>query len=157
MTGKERVMKAFGREAVDRVPWVPFVGCHAGALLGVSAKEYLQSEDLMVKGISKAIELYQPDGIPVSFDLQIEAEALGCELVWADENPPAVTKHPLCNGTTLDDLRVPTAKDGRIGITLAAARTIREKHTGCRPVWVDYRAVYAGITPAGNGYFHEDV
>ena len=128
MTGKERLMKAFSREAVDRVPWVPFVGCHAGSLLEVSAKEYLQSEKLMVKGISKAIELYQSDGIPVSFDLQIEAEALGCELVWADENPPAVTKHPLCNGTTLDDLRIPTATDGRIGITLAAARTVREKY-----------------------------
>lgn len=128
MTGKERVMKAFARQAVDRVPWVPFVGCHAGALLGISAKEYLQSEKLMVDGISKAIELYRPDGIPVSFDLQIEAEALGCELAWADENPPAVTKHPLCNGTNLDDLRIPAAGDGRIGITLAAARTVREKY-----------------------------
>ncbi len=128
MTGKERVIKAFGRQAVDRVPWVPFVGCHAGALLGVSAKEYLQSEKLMIKGISKAVNLYQPDGIPVAFDLQIEAEALGCELVWANENPPAVTKHPLCRGIKLEDLSVPTPTQGRIGISLATARTVREKY-----------------------------
>ncbi|MEN8127833.1 MAG: uroporphyrinogen decarboxylase family protein [Planctomycetota bacterium] len=128
MTGKERIQKAFRCESVDRVPWVPFVGCHAGALLGVSAEEFLKSEKLMIDGINKAIELYQPDGIPVAFDLQIEAEALGCELAWAEENPPAVTKHPLCNGTTLDDLKVPAADAGRIAAVLKVARAIRAKH-----------------------------
>jgi len=46
-------------------------------LLGISAKEYLSSSRHIIDGISKAIELYDPDGIPVMFDLQIEAEALG--------------------------------------------------------------------------------
>ncbi len=82
MTGKERIQKAFRCERVDRVPWVPFVGCHAGALLGVSAQDFLKSDKRMIDGINKAIALYQPDGIPVAFDLQIEAEALGCELAW---------------------------------------------------------------------------
>ena len=128
MTGKERIKQAFACEPVDRVPWVPFVGCHAGALLGVSARDYLVSDKLIVDGISKAIELYQPDGIPVAFDLQIEAEALGCELAWGDENPPAVIKHPLCNGTKLEDLSVPSAEEGRIGLVLEAARKLRLKH-----------------------------
>ena len=43
----------------------------------------------MISGLNKAIELYKPDGIPVSFDLQLEAEILGCKLNWAKENPPA--------------------------------------------------------------------
>ncbi len=128
MTGKERIQKAFKSEPVDRIPWVPFVGCHAGALLDISASEYLKSTEHMINGISQSVELYRPDGIPVAFDLQIEAEALGCELAWADENPPAVTKHPLCNGTTLEDLTVPAADAGRIGITLAAARQLRRKY-----------------------------
>jgi uroporphyrinogen decarboxylase len=128
VTGKERIQKAFRCERVDRVPWVPFVGCHAGALLGVTAQEYLKSEKMIIEGVSKAVELYQPDGIPVAFDLQIEAEALGCALVWADENPPAVTKHPLCNGTKLEDLTIPAADEGRIGIVLNAAKAIRANH-----------------------------
>ena len=41
---------------------MPFVGCHAGSLLGVSASEYLKSDALIVKGVSKAVELYRPDG-----------------------------------------------------------------------------------------------
>jgi MtaA/CmuA family methyltransferase len=50
-----------------------------------------------VQGQKKACELYQPDGIPVVFDLQMEAEVLGCRLAWADEVPPSVVSHPLGN------------------------------------------------------------
>lgn len=128
MTGKERIKQAFACKSVDRVPWVPFVGCHAGALLGVSAREFLTSDKLIVDGVSKAIELYKPDGIPVAFDLQIEAEALGCELAWGEENPPAVVKHPLCNGTNLEDLKLPTPEQGRIALVLKAARKLRSEH-----------------------------
>lgn len=128
MTGKERILRAFARQSVDRVPWVPFVGCHAGALLGVSARQFLTSDQRMTDGISKAVELYKPDGIPVAFDLQIEAEALGCQLAWGDENPPAVIQHPLCNGTRLEDLKVPTPEQGRIGLVLKVARKLRSRH-----------------------------
>ena len=128
MTGIERIKKAFKCQTVDRVPWVPFVGCHAGALLGISAEKFLKSDKLIVEGMSKAVELYRPDGIPVAFDLQIEAEALGCDLVWAEENPPAVVKHPLMNGTALKDLQVPNSKDGRIGLVLRAAKALRAEY-----------------------------
>jgi uroporphyrinogen decarboxylase len=126
MTGRERVRQALCREKVDRVPWVPFVGCHAGSLLGVKARDYLQSDELVVRGVRAAAERYRPDGLPVIFDLQIEAEALGCELAWADENPPAVSSHPLANGKTLEDLCVPGPEDGRIKLALSAARRLRE-------------------------------
>lgn len=128
MTGKERIKRAFACQKTDRVPWVPFVGCHAGALIEQDADAFLTSADFIEQGIGKAVELYRPDGIPVVFDLQIEAEALGCGLVWAKENPPAVVKHPLCNGTVLEDLRVPGPETGRIGISLEAARRIRKNH-----------------------------
>ena len=128
MTGKERIKLAFGRQKTDRVPWVPFVGCHAGTLIEKDAETYLKSADFIVQGVEKAINLYRPDGIPVIFDLQIEAEAMGCELVWAKENPPAVVKHPLSNGTPLESLRVPAPTAGRIGISLEAARQIRKNH-----------------------------
>lgn len=121
MTGKERLRSAFRCETVDRIPWVPFVGCHGGALLNVSAADYLRSEELLVKGVQTAIDRYKPDGIPVAFDLQIEAEMLGCDLVWAEQTPPAVQSHPLAGGRPLDDLKVPTADAGRIKTVLAAA------------------------------------
>jgi len=128
MTGRQRVAQAFKCQPTDRTPWVPFVGCHAGHLLGVEADEFLQSADHVVAGAAAAAERYAPDGLPVMFDLQLEAETFGCQLAWAKENPPAVTSHPLENGTTLADLHIPAATDGRIALALDATRRMREAH-----------------------------
>ena len=128
MTGKELILKAFRLEEVERVPWVPFVGVHGGTLIGTSAKEYLQSEELLFQGVQKAIELYNPDGLPVLFDLQLEAEVLGCELKWADHNPPAVVSHPLTNGKSLEDLKIPRVSDGRIELVMNVTKKLRLAH-----------------------------
>lgn len=125
MTGRERILKAIKLQEVDRIPWIPFVGVHGAKLLGIGAAEYLKSEDHIYDGVCKAIELYQPDGIPIAFDLQMEAEALGCELSWADHNPPAVVSHPLLNGKSLDDLKVPQDPSGRIQHVLNAGKRLR--------------------------------
>ena len=128
MKGLELIKKAMQLEEVERIPLVPFVGSHAGELLGMTATEYLKSADNIVKGVNKAIELYNPDGIPVVFDLQIEAEALGCKLAWAKDNPPAVVSHPLKEGKTLADLKVPCNCSERIAMSMEATRRLREQH-----------------------------
>ncbi len=128
MTGLERIINAFKSQAVDRIPWVPFVGVHGGFLIGNNADEYLQSSENLVNGINKAIETYQPDGIPVCFDLQIEAEALGCKLVWSADNPPAVVSHPLAGGKSLENLPEFKKTDGRITLVLEAAAKMRAEH-----------------------------
>jgi uroporphyrinogen decarboxylase len=138
MTGREIIRKSFRLEPVPRIPWVPFVGIHGGNLIGVSSEEYLKSSDHIVAGIDRAIELYNPDGIPVTFDLQIEAEALGCKIAWSDQNPPAVISHPLAGEKSILDLKIPGQSDGRIGIIMDAARRIRDKYPD--------RSVYGLIT-----------
>jgi MtaA/CmuA family methyltransferase len=125
--GIQLLEKAFRLEDVNRVPWVPFVGVHGGKLVGVDAETYLKSSTHIVEGISKAIELYKPDGIPVVFDLQIEAEILGCRLVWNKDNPPAVVSHPLAEGVKPGMLKLPEETDGRIPIVLEATRTLRDR------------------------------
>jgi len=97
-------------------------------MLGVKAADHLRSDKLLVQGVEAAITRYQPDGIPVAFDLQIEAEVLGCELAWADQTPPAVRSHPLGNGHKLEDLRVPAPECGRINTVLSAARQLNRSH-----------------------------
>jgi len=128
MTGKELIHRAFKLEEVDRIPWIPFVGVHGGKLIGVKASEYLQSEEMMFNGVSKAIEEYQPDGIPVVFDLQLEAEQLGCQLAWADHNPPAVISHPLLNGKSLNDLHIPETPAARVKKVINVAKKLRNKY-----------------------------
>ena len=128
MKGLELIKKAFHLEEVERVPWVPFVGVHGGFLTGVDAETYLKSADEIVKGVSKSIEEYDPDGVPVIFDLQVEAEILGCDLQWAPHNPPAVVSHPLANGTALSDLKIPEKTDGRIPAILEATKKLRAQY-----------------------------
>jgi MtaA/CmuA family methyltransferase len=128
MNGIELIKRAMGIGEAERVPWVPFVGVHAAKLIGIGADEYLKSSDHIVKGISKAIELYNPDGIPIVFDLQVEAEILGCKLKWSDNSPPSVISHPLAEGMRLEDLQIPCPGKGRIPVIMEATRQIRDHH-----------------------------
>lgn len=127
MKGKELLFKAIRLESCDRAPWVPFVGVHGAYLIGENSENYLKSKKLIIKGVSAAIEKYEPDGIPVAFDLQLEAEALGCKVIWANENPPSVVGHPLAEGTSLDDLKF-SSSEGRVAIVMDAARELRAKY-----------------------------
>lgn len=122
--GKQLIFDALTGKKTKRVPWLPFVGCHGGALIDKSAEEYLQSGELIAQGVREAIRQYRPDGIPVMFDLQIEAEALGCALQWASENPPAVVSHVLEN-QLLSALSLPDESSGRIPEMLKAIRLLR--------------------------------
>ena len=63
---------------------------------------------------------------------------MGCGLKWANDNPPSVTTHVLEDGKTLDDLNIPTEKDGRFPVVLSAMRRIYEA--------LPDKAVYALIT-----------
>lgn len=128
MKGLELIKKAISLQPVERVPWVPFVGVHGGFLTGIDAETYLKSADEVVKGVGKAIEEYNPDGIPVVFDLQIEAEILGCKLQWAAHNPPAVISHPLAEAVSLSDLKIPAKNDGRIAVGVEATKKLRAKY-----------------------------
>lgn len=125
MTGRELVLQAMNCQKTERPPWVPFVGVHGGQLIGKNAIEYLKSSDNIVQGALKAIDLYKADGIPVTFDLQIEAEILGCKLNWEKDNPPAVVSHPLAGEKTLSDLHVPAINEGRIPLVMEATRKLR--------------------------------
>ena len=128
MNSKELVLKAIKIEDTPRIPWIPFVGCHAGKLLGVNATDYLKSKEHIVNGVNKSIEIYRADGIPVIFDLQIEAEAMGCKLKWADDNPPAVISHPIAEGVALKDIPMPTLVDGRIQMVMDTTAELRKQN-----------------------------
>ncbi len=123
--GKDVLLRAIVNEETERPAWVPFVGCHGGALIGVAADDYLHSADLIAQGLLKADELYRPDGLPIVFDLQMEAEILGCELRWASDGPPSVATHPLADGKTPADLPEVNAEAGRFPIVMEALRTVK--------------------------------
>jgi len=128
MNGKEKIIKLLKKEKIDQVPWVPFAGVHAGKLKGYTASEVLQDKDKLVASLLEVKKIYQPDGMPVVFDLQVEAEILGCELLWADRNPPSVKSHPLAQTKEIPpDSQVPSKTDGRLPMILETMREVKEK------------------------------
>lgn len=129
MTPKETLIRVMHHEETDQVPWVPFAGVHAGHLLGYDATEILQDEEKLFQSLMEVNKLYRPSGQPVIFDLQVEAECLGCELRWAKDAPPSVLKHPLEGTeelTTPCYCTLPTKESGRIPMILRVMRRMKE-------------------------------
>ncbi|MEX2607366.1 MAG: uroporphyrinogen decarboxylase family protein, partial [Kiritimatiellia bacterium] len=125
MTGKDILLKTLRYETTDRLPWVPFAGVHAGALIGVDAETFLKSADHIVVGLEAAKKRYQPDGLPVVFDLQLEAEVLGCTLAWAKETPPSVATHPMDDSYDLSSLPEFSMENGRFPAVFDAVKRLK--------------------------------
>jgi len=137
-TGKELLLSALKHQEVPAVPWVPYAGVHAGLLKNYTAIEVLQDADKLFESLMAVNEIYDPDGQPIVFDLQVEAEILGCDLRWADNLPPTVMTHPL-QGTDQVPDHVFTKDEGRIPIVLDVTRRMKEA-VG------DHTALYGLIT-----------
>lgn len=128
---KDLLFRTLRHEETERAPWVPFAGVHAGKLKGYTATEMLTNADAAIESLLEVNNLYKPDGQPVIFDLQIEAECLGCDLTWADDCPPSVSGHPLDGSDeeapeTPCDCKIPTKESGRIPYVLEVMRRMKE-------------------------------
>ncbi len=125
LSGKELLFAALRHEDIPAVPWVPFAGVHAGKLVGYSASEVLQDEKKLLEALLAVNQIYDPDGQPVIFDLQVEAEILGCDLVWAPSGPPMVASHPLEHKMEVPK-RLPEANDGRLPMIIRTMRALKQ-------------------------------
>lgn len=124
--GKDLILKTLKHEQVEGIPWVPFAGVHAGILKGYTAKEVLLDGDKLFESLLEVNKMYTPDGMPVMFDLQIEAEIMGCELLWAEDNPPSVVAHPYAGEKVIPGKgKIPQKTDGRIPMTLDVMRRLK--------------------------------
>jgi len=127
MKSENVLYRTLCHEKTDLLPWVPFAGVHAGKLIGKTAKEVLTVETVLLDSLLAVNRLYKPHGQPVMFDLQIEAEILGCELLWAEDSPPSVRTHPLADTATVPcHCTLPTENDGRIPMVLRTMRRMKE-------------------------------
>jgi uroporphyrinogen decarboxylase len=129
MTGKQIVLDLLNNKSTnERIPWVPFAGVHAGILKGYNATEVLSDADKLFESVLEANKLYKPDGQPVVFDLQIEAELLGCELQWEEFSPPSVRTHPLAETDQIPCLcKIPTSDQGRIPLVIDVMKRMKKE------------------------------
>lgn len=125
MTGKERIINTLKGKSTDSIPWVPFAGVHAGKLCDYNATEVLKDADKLFESLMKVHKTYVPDGQPVVFDLQVEAEILGCDLMWSEESPPSVISHPLADDFSIPD-KIPSELDGRLPVILNVMKRMKK-------------------------------
>jgi len=123
--GKNLLLNTLQHQPTTAVPWVPFAGVHAGKLLGDDATSVLTDGDRLLQSLLEVNRLYDPDGQPVLFDLQVEAEILGCDLVWAAEAPPSVSSHPLAGNHKALPTTLPGPTDGRLQMVLDVMRKMK--------------------------------
>lgn len=116
----------FEGKTVERSPFFPWVCSFAATLEQVSIKSMLSDPGILSRALTNAHKLFDYDVILNHFDLSLEAEALGCEIEWQDDNwPPTITGHPLEDGTDFYDLDTENIeKKGRIPVILEATKRL---------------------------------
>jgi MtaA/CmuA family methyltransferase len=120
---KQALIDAYRGKKTDIPPWVPYAGVHCAFLINEPAQKMLKDPELLAKGVVHTAKRYKADGIPLVFDLSVEANAVGCELKWWDDNVPSVKTHPCSDKTPAQaGLKIPTKEDGRWPVLFEAAR-----------------------------------
>lgn len=125
--GRQAVIDAVKGLPTETVPWVPYAGVHCAYLINEPADKFLKDPDLIAKGVIYTAERYKVDGIPLLFDLTVEAISMGCDHKWWPDNPPSITSHPL-DKTPLKEanLKIPGPNDGRWPVIIEAGKKVRE-------------------------------
>lgn len=120
---KELLINAYRGKRTDSAPWVPYSGVHCAFLIDEKADAYLKDPELLAKGVVETAKKYNADGIPLVFDLSVEANSVGCELKWWEDNVPSVSTHPCADKTPEEaGLKLPTKDDGRWPVLFEAAK-----------------------------------
>jgi MtaA/CmuA family methyltransferase len=120
---KQKLIDAYRGKRTDTPPWVPYAGVHCAFLINEPADKMLKDPALLAKGVVNAAKRYKADGIPLVFDLSVEANSIGCDLKWWEDNVPSVQTHP-CSKQTPDQagLKLPTKDSGRWPVLYEAAK-----------------------------------
>lgn len=126
MTRKELLFNVLEHKETPRPGWVPLAGVHAGLLKNFTADEVYQSADKLYESLLEVNKIYQPDGLLLLFDLQLEAEILGCQIKWEKNGPPSVRSHPLENTLELPTIKI-TKDSGRIPMVIDVAKRIKKE------------------------------
>jgi len=128
MTNKDLLLNILKGQAAPRAGWIPFAGVHAGKLVGYNAIEVLTQEDKLVEALRAVHKLYNPDGQIILFDLQVEAEILGCTLRYVHDCAPSVVTHPLAHEPIVPcDCKIPTKAEGRLPMILRVMEQMKRE------------------------------
>lgn len=135
LSSKERVLKLFRREKIDRIPAFSGMGnvtVHGLEKYGWKFAGIHTDANKMAKMAASTFQLFGYECAVVPFDMGVEAEALGCEINYYPHRDgilyPTISKK-LAEKVEDVDIHMPSdlAKAGRIPVVTEAIRLLKEE------------------------------
>ncbi len=128
MTRRERVETVYALGKPDRIPFVPAIYEHKGALVGKSPSAVCRNPDALLEALTKEAALYRADMLVIGIDVyNVEAEALGCKVVYFDDSNdvPGIVDPLVERPADLARLHVPDPEiDARMPVYLKVAENL---------------------------------
>lgn len=131
MTKRERVEAVYALRQADRIPFVPAIYEHKGALIGKTPSEICRNADYLYSGLRKELDVYDPDLLVIGIDVyNVEAEALGCKVVYFDDSNdcPGIVAPIVENTASLNKLGLADPESaGRMPLYLKVAEQLQNE------------------------------
>ncbi len=114
-TGRHYVVSALKRQYSDRLPTTVLIGPYCARLTQYTVREILTDARKSAEAHLAFYERFQPDSLIVYNDIYLEAEAVGCQLDFPEDNISHPKAPLLAEKSQLAGLKVPDPKkDGRL-------------------------------------------
>ena len=114
-TGKQYMVSALKRTFLDRIPTTVLIGPYCSRIAGYTVKEILTDSKKSAEAHLAFYDRFHPDSVVVYNDIYLEAEAIGCEMVFPEDHISHPKKPYLEEKSQLSKLKIPDPKkDGRI-------------------------------------------
>jgi MtaA/CmuA family methyltransferase len=125
-TPKERMLAAFRFERPDRVPVFLNNSLGASRCIGVKIREMLTSPETFSEALCAAYKQYGYDGIRVTCDVAVEAEAMGGKARYPGDGPVSIIDHPVKGPADFQKLQMPNPHtDGRMPVMIKTTELVR--------------------------------
>lgn len=84
---------------------VPLLGAPGTKLTNTTLKQNLFDPEIQYKSLYKLYEKFQPDAVLPFMDLTVEADALGLEIRYPENDNPAVMNHPVKDYHAFEEIK----------------------------------------------------
>lgn len=130
MNGRELFKIMAAGEIPPEIPFIPTIFEHSARMIGKTASQIAQDEDLLVESQLACYEIYRHDLISIGVDIyNVEYEALGAKVNFPEnEELPSINELMITCEEDIDKLVIPDPeKDGRMPMFLNAVQRVNEK------------------------------
>lgn len=130
MTSRELLHATLGGEPVSRSPCAPLAVHYTAALAGRSTEDYTLNPEVMVDCICRYYERFRPDGVWLSADTWVTAEAMGARVEFPGNNQPMAGAGEAVIQSAADLDRIPPpdpSTQGRMPLMLEAMGRLRRR------------------------------